>query len=53
MLVVTDCGKHEDEVWLGDTRLLKCLLGGLTTCDARIVMVAHADSGFGSLEYTS
>src|SRR5215216_3173565 len=42
-----------DEVWLGDARLLQCLLGGLTPCDARIVVIAHADAGFGSQVRTS
>ncbi len=38
-LVVSDCGEHEDEVWLSDARFSECLLGGFTTRDVRIMVV--------------
>ena len=47
-LIVSDRGEHEDEVWLGDTRVLQRLLCGLTTRDVRIVMSTRADARFGS-----
>src|SRR5215213_11973441 len=48
LLVVSDRAEHEDEVRLADPCLLQSLLGGLTTCYVGIMVVAHADSGFGS-----
>src|SRR5215218_5848755 len=47
-LIVSDRAEHEHEVRFADPRLLECLLGGLTTCYVGIMVVAHADSGFGS-----
>src|SRR5215217_3210516 len=52
-LIVADGGEHEDKVWPVDACLLQRLLGGLTTRDVGIVMIAHADSGFGSHGHTS
>src|SRR5215212_7388756 len=48
VLIVSDRGEHEDEIWLNDARILQCLLGGLTTRYGGIVMATHADPGFGS-----
>src|SRR5919112_2672150 len=47
-LIVSDRAEHEDEVRFADPRLLQSLLGGLTTRYVGIMVVAHADSGFGS-----
>src|SRR5215203_206073 len=52
-LIVADSGEHDDYLRLDNARLLKCLLGGLTTRNVGIVMAAHADSGLGCHEYTS
>src|SRR5215217_8214645 len=47
-LIVSDRAEHEDKVRFADPSLLECLLGSLTTCYVGIMVVAHADSGFGS-----
>src|SRR5918997_7076500 len=53
VLVVSDRGEHEDEVWVADARLLQCLLGGLTTREVGIVMSTQADPSFDSHGRTS
>src|SRR5829696_1198269 len=53
VLVVSDRAEHDDEVRLAEPRLLQRLLGSLTTCYVGIMVVAHADTGFGSHGCTS
>src|SRR5918992_833482 len=48
VLIVSDRGEHEGDVWPVHARLLQCLLGGLTTRYVGIVMSTHADTSFGS-----